>query len=93
MTVGQFCMTRVLDKCREFTHSTLYMYTVPGDGGSSAANLSTAVYDFDGQEGELSFKVHMYTCMYKYIHVHVDTSIHCTYILLCGSLLEPTFKD
>ena len=36
------------------THS---LTLLPGGGGGSGGALSTALYDFDGQDGELSFKV------------------------------------
>ena len=39
---------------------------------STDDNLVTAVYEFDGQEGELSFKVHVHVCMYV-----------CMYVCMC----------
>ena len=39
-----------------------------GGGGSGDTNLSTALYDFDGQEGELTFKVIMPASYYNTVN-------------------------
>ena len=42
-----------------YTHMLTHSLTLlpGGGGGGSGGALSTALYDFDGQDGELSFKV------------------------------------